>query len=58
MKRYTIIYGEWFNVGSQRHSIVKLMHLETDDLQTDVQDKIGWENVHFVLDGHCEETKD
>lgn len=56
-KKYTIIYGEWFNTGSKRNSITKFDRVETDSLSKLLdQDKYSG-NVWFVFDGWCEQTK-
>lgn len=58
MKKYTIVYGEWFNRGSLRHSITHYDHVETDNLKEILdQDKYNG-NIWFVFEGHCQETKD
>lgn len=58
MKEYTIIYGECKMIGSHRNYITKYLRLITDNLKEAVDEKIGWENVYFIFDGFCEETKD
>lgn len=58
MRKYSIVYGEWFNIGSYRHSIVKLDFVETDNLaELILQEKYN-NNIHFVLEGWVEQTKD
>lgn len=57
MKKYTIVYGEWWNSGSHRHSITRFEHVETNDIAELLnQDKYG-SSVWFVFDGWCEQTK-
>lgn len=59
MKKYTIIYSESFQIGSHRHSIVKLQYIECKpkELVEIVEEKgieFGW--VNYILDGHCEQS--
>jgi hypothetical protein len=58
MKKYTIIYGEWWNSGSHRHSTTKYDKVETDDLKKLLDTDKYSANIWFVFDGWCEETKD
>lgn len=58
MKKYTIIYSEFFQKGSHQVGITKKKHIEClpEELKQEVEDKTGWENVWFILDGHCEDA--
>ena len=52
MKKYTIVYGEWFNIGSQRHSLVKYERVETDDLANLIKTEERFDcNTHFIFEG-------
>lgn len=58
MRNYTIVYGESFNSGSRCGQIIKYKHIscKPEDLKETVENAIGWDCVHFVFDGHCEQT--
>jgi len=60
MKKYTVIYSEYFQTGSHQNSITKKKHIECDkeNLNQTVEKEVGWGNVWFILDGHCESTSD
>ena len=58
MKKYTIVYGEWWNVGTHRASRTAYDHVETDNLKKLLFDDKYEGNVWFVFDGWPEETKD
>lgn len=58
MKKYTIVYGEWFSVGSHRNSVTKFDQVETDNLKELLkQDKYDM-NVWFVFDGWPNQATD
>ena len=51
MKKYTIVYGEWFSRGSHRGSITTYERVETNNLAELLkQDKYDG-NVWFVFEG-------
>lgn len=61
MKKYTVIYGYFYSIGSQRNSISKFIHIECDpskikEALADVD--IDITAVWFIFEGHCELTKD
>ena len=61
MKKYTVIYADTFQMGSHRNSITKMKHIECipEKLKEEVENNdIDFSNVWFILDGHCEKTKD
>jgi hypothetical protein len=58
MKQYTIVYGDWFMVGSNRNSITKYDKVETDNLKDLLDDDKYFGNLWFVFDGWCNETND
>jgi hypothetical protein len=60
MKKYTVIYSEYFQTGSNQNSITKMKHIECvkENLNKTVEEEVGWSNVWFILDGHCEPTSD
>jgi hypothetical protein len=58
MKKYTIVYGEWFNRGSMRSSLVRFDHVETDNLTELVKQEKYERNIWYIFDGHCKETED
>ena len=60
MKKYTVIYSEYFQTGSHQNSITKKKHIECDkeNLNQTVEKEVGWGNMWFILDGHCESTSD
>lgn len=60
MKKYTVIYSEYFQTGSHQTSITKKKHIECtkENLNKTVEKEVGWDNVWFILDGHCESTSD
>lgn len=59
-KDYTVVYAEFFQRGSHMNQIVrhKVITCTKSSLKETVEKEIGWNNVHFVFDGRCEETKD
>lgn len=60
MKKYTIIYGEFFQTGNQRNSITRMKHIECfpQDIKSTVEESIDFGDVWFILEGHCIETQD
>lgn len=60
MKSYTIVYGEFINIGSHTTQFVKYKHIscKPEDLKETVENATGWDCVHFIFDGHCEQTLD
>lgn len=60
MKNYTVVYGEFVNCGSRSVQLIKYEHIscKPEDLKETVESVIGWDCVHFVFDGHCEQTND
>lgn len=58
MKKYTIIYAEFF--GSHQDSITFMKHIEceAEKLKQEVEKTVGFGNVWFILDGHCKQTED
>ncbi len=60
MKKYTLIYAEFFNIGSHRNSITKMKHIECEpsNLIKEIEKVCDTTAVWFILDGHCEQTKD
>lgn len=60
MKKYTVIYSDFFQVGSHTSSITKMLHVECEpeNLKDTVAKEVDWSSVWFVLDGQCEQTKD
>lgn len=60
MKKYTIIYGEYFQIGSHMTSITRFKYIACDpiDLRETVETAVGWDSVWFIFDGHCEQTED
>lgn len=57
MKKYTIIYGEFFRNGT---SITKMRHIQClpKNLKDTVEETIDFGDVWFILDGHAEKTND
>lgn len=55
MKKYTVIYGDFFKIGSNVSSVTKHEHIECEEseLQKYIEDKFGWGNVWFLFEGHC-----
>lgn len=60
MKKYTIIYGEFFTTGSHSSSITQYKYIECEPslLRITVETEVGWGNVWFIFDGHSEITND
>lgn len=60
MKKYTIIYADFFSTGSHLNSITKMKHIECEpeNLKTEVEKTCDMSAVWFILEGHCEITKD
>jgi len=60
MKKYTIIYAEFFQHGSHQNSITHMKHIEclAENLKQAVEETVDFGNVWFLLDGHCKRTKD
>lgn len=54
MNKYTIVYGEFWNVGSHRHTVTRFDHVETDDLPKLLNDDKYGANVWFVFHGWCQ----
>ena len=59
MKKYTVVYGDWFQVGSHRNSVTHFKQVEGMSVKEAIE-SVGLEptDVWFVFDGHCQETKD
>lgn len=55
MKKYTVIYGEFFGRGEIKGSVTKFEYIECFDneLQNLVEEQFGWGNVWFIFQGHC-----
>jgi hypothetical protein len=59
MKKYTIIYSEYFNRGSHRLSTVKKENVETDNLKELISKTPKFDcNTHFIFDGWAVDSKD
>ena len=60
MKDYTIIYGEFFTIGSHTNQIVKYVPIRCapEELKDEVEKTVGWDCVHYIFEGHCKQTKD
>lgn len=60
MKKYTIIYGDFFQSGSHQQSITKMKHIEClpTELEKEVLKTVDFTNVWFIFDGHCNQTSD
>ena len=60
MKKYTVIYSEYFQTGRYQNSITKkkLIECDKENLNQTVEKEVGWSDVWFILDGHCESTSD
>ena len=59
MKKYTIIYSEFFGYKSSNYSsITNMKYIECyeKDLKITVEKEVGWDSVWFILDGHCEKV--
>jgi hypothetical protein len=60
IKKYTIVYSEYFQKGSHSHSIVSYKKIETDsDMSKDIKDilekhDICTTQVHFIFEGHVQ----
>lgn len=60
MKKYTVIYAEYFQSGSHRNAITKMVHIECEpeNLKSEIEKTCDISAVWFVFDGHCQLTKD
>lgn len=60
MKKYTVIYGKFHKIGSHTASTTHYEHIECEpkQLKEGVEKLVGWTNVWFIFDGHCEITND
>lgn len=61
MKKYTIIFSDYFGHGSQRSSIVKIEYIECEPeklMETIESKDIDMGSVNFILDGHCVQSED
>lgn len=60
-KKYTVIYSEFFQIGSHRNSIVKIEYIECEPeklMETIESKDIDMGSVNFILDGHCVQSED
>lgn len=55
MKKYTIIYSEFWNVGSHTNSITKFDYVETDNLMELLKREKYDCSVWFIFDGWCKQ---
>ena len=51
MKKYTIVYSEYWGRGSQRHSVVRSDRIETDNLSGLIATEKYDCNTHFIFEG-------
>lgn len=60
MKKYTVIYSEYFQCGSHRNSITRMAHIEceAENLKAEIEKTCDITAVWFVFEGHCQITKD
>ena len=60
MKDYTVIYGEFFTLGSHTNQIVKYVQIRCtpEELKDEVGKTVGWGCVHYIFEGHCKPTND
>ena len=57
--KYTIVYGDFFQIGSHSNSVTKYKHVKGSDLNSAVESSgIDWTTIWFVFEGHCEVAKD
>ncbi len=55
--KYTVIYGEAFQVGSHRSVFTRMAYIEVnteEEMKALVEEEYGWGNVYFLFKGHCE----
>ena len=60
MKKYTIVYGDYFQYGSHTNSITKMKYIECEplNLKIEIEKTCDMSAIWFILEGHCEQTKD
>lgn len=60
MKKYTVIYAEFFQTGSHQVSLTKLLYIEClpEELKNETEKTVDFGNVLFILEGHCNQTND
>lgn len=60
MKKYTVIYAEFFQIGSHQNSITKLEYIECfpEFIKDEIEKFVSMGNVWFILEGHCNQTND
>lgn len=60
MKKYTIIYGDYFRHGSHTSELVKYKYIECEptNLKTEIEKTCDVSAVWFVFEGHSNETLD
>lgn len=57
MKKYTVVYGDYFQTGSHTNCVTRYRHIEGNSVEEALElAKIDWEDVWFIFDGHCTET--
>ena len=51
MKKYTVIWNDYFQIGSNRHCLTKLQRVLTPSLKELVDSYYG-QNAHYIFEGH------
>jgi hypothetical protein len=58
MEDYTVVYSKFFARGSNHVVKYEPIRCAPEKLKDEVELVVGWDNVHFIFDGHCKLTED